>query len=121
MEQLIGCDAHQKFSVFVAVNEKGQAGEALRVAHDQQLYRESSRGCLRIRQSRWKPAGQNYPNTDLLKTLPGVGNILSMVLMLEIGSVDRFPTAEHLASYAGLVPRVHSSGGHTLWARSVET
>jgi hypothetical protein len=31
MEQFIGCDAHKKFSVFVAVNEKGQAGEALRV------------------------------------------------------------------------------------------
>jgi transposase len=50
---------------------------------------------------------------DLLKTLPCVGKILSMVLMLEIGRVDRFPTAAHLASYAGLVPRVHSSGGHT--------
>jgi hypothetical protein len=31
MEEFIGCDAHKKFSVFVAVNEKGQAGEALRV------------------------------------------------------------------------------------------
>ena len=40
MEQFIGCDAHKKFSVFVAVNEKGQAGEALRVMHDRQLYRE---------------------------------------------------------------------------------
>jgi len=40
MEQSIGCDAHEKFSVFVAVNEKGHAGEALRVAHDRQLYRE---------------------------------------------------------------------------------
>jgi transposase len=50
---------------------------------------------------------------DLLKTLPCVGKILSMVLMLEIGRIDRFPTAAHLASYAGLVPRVHSSGGHT--------
>jgi transposase len=50
---------------------------------------------------------------DLLKTLPCVGKILSMVVMLEIGRVDRFPTAAHLASYAGLVPRVHSSGGHT--------
>ena len=39
MEQFIGCDAHKKFSVFVAVNEKGQAGEALRVAHDRQTYR----------------------------------------------------------------------------------
>jgi transposase len=42
---------------------------------------------------------------DLLKTLPCVGKILSMVLMLEIGKVERFPTAAHLASYAGLVPR----------------
>jgi hypothetical protein len=40
MEHFIGCDAHKKFSVFVAVNEKGQAGEALRVVHDRQLYRE---------------------------------------------------------------------------------
>src|ERR1700739_2062298 len=40
MEQFIGCDAHKKFSVFVAVNEKGHAGEALRVPHDRELYRE---------------------------------------------------------------------------------
>jgi hypothetical protein len=40
MEQFIGCDAYKKFSAFVAVNEKGQAGEALRAMHDRQLYRE---------------------------------------------------------------------------------
>src|SRR5712671_2951848 len=40
MEQFIGCDAHKKFSVFVAVNEKGRAGEALRVTHDRVMYRE---------------------------------------------------------------------------------
>src|SRR5258706_14808626 len=50
---------------------------------------------------------------DLLKTLPCVGTILSMVLLLEIGKVERFAAAAHLASYAGLVPRVHSSGGRT--------
>jgi transposase len=50
---------------------------------------------------------------DLLKTLPYVGRILGMVMTLEIGRVERFPSAEHLASYAGLVPRVHASGGHT--------
>ena len=50
---------------------------------------------------------------DLLKTLPYVGRILSMVMRLEIGKVERFATAAHLASYAGLVPRVHASGGHT--------
>ena len=50
---------------------------------------------------------------DLLKTLPYVGRILSMVMTLEIGKVERFASAAHLASYAGLVPRVHASGGHT--------
>ena len=40
MQQFIRCDAHKKFSVFVAVNEKGQAGEAIRVEHDRRLYRE---------------------------------------------------------------------------------
>jgi transposase len=53
------------------------------------------------------------PEADLLKTLPGVGPILSMILVLEIGKIERFPSAAHLASYAGLVPRVHASGGHT--------
>ncbi len=263
MEQFIGCDAHKKFSVFVAVNERGQAGEALRVMHERQLYREflarlppssaiaveasgnyswlvdemersghrpklanpleakrrmgltkktdkldakglaillrngtlpevwippselrDQRELLRLRiflvrlRTRVKnrihgtlarynvqvpgadlfgvaarmQLGGRLPElplhsreaveqelatldfletqiesaekrleaimkvsveADLLKTLPCVGKILSMVLMLEIGRVDRFPTAAHLASYAGLVPRVHSSGGHT--------
>lgn len=33
------------------------------------------------------------------------------MLLLEIGDVKRFPSASHLASYAGTVPRVHASGG----------
>ncbi|HEX9155923.1 MAG TPA: IS110 family transposase [Nitrospira sp.] len=263
MEQFIGCDAHKKFSVFVAVNEKGQAGEAIRVLHDRELYRKflaqlpanstiaveasgsyswlvdemersghrpklcnpleakrrmglthktdklDARGlAILLRNGTlpevWIPPGElrdqrellrlriflvrmrtrvknrihgtlarfniHVPGSDiftgsarlqlgarlpelplhsreaveqklaivdfleiqiksaekrleammkvsaeadLLKTLPCVGKILSMVLMLEIGRVDRFPTAGHLASYAGLVPRVHSSGGRT--------
>jgi transposase len=263
MEQFIGCDAHKKFSVFVAVNEKGQAGEALRVAHDRDVYREflarlpahsaiaveasgsyswlvdemersghhprlcnpleakrrmgltnktdkldarglaillrngtlpevwippaevrDQRELLRLRiflvrlrtrvknrihgtlarhnvqvpgadlfgvaarlelvarlpelpvhsreaveqelatldfleiqiesaEQRLESIMKVSVEADLLKTLPCVGKILSMVLMLEIGRIDRFPTAQHLASYAGLVPRVRSSGGHT--------
>src|SRR5580658_6819451 len=259
MKQFIGCDAHKKFSVFVAVNEKGHAGEAVRVAHDRRLYREfltrlpahseiaveasgsyswlvdemersghdprlcnpheakrrmglthktdkldanglaillrngtlpevwippielrdqrellrlriflvrlrtgvknrihgtlarhnvqvpgadlsasqlvcsSARGCQNCRcteaveqelatldflKTQIESAEQRLAaimkvsaEADLLKTLPCVGKILSMVLMLEIGRADRFPTAA--PSYAGLVPRVHSSGGHT--------
>ena len=49
----------------------------------------------------------------LLKTLPGVGEILGATIHLEIGDVKRFPTAAHLASYAGLVPTIHASGGRS--------
>lgn len=51
-------------------------------------------------------------DAQLLQTLPGVGRILSKVLTLEIGAVERFPSPEHLASYAGMVPRAYNSGGH---------
>lgn len=49
----------------------------------------------------------------LLKSLPGVGEILGCTIFLEIGDVRRFPTPEQLASYAGLVPTVHASGGRS--------
>ena len=48
----------------------------------------------------------------LLDTLPGVGLILSMTIALEIGEVSRFPSAEKLAGYAGLVPSVHGTADH---------
>lgn len=53
------------------------------------------------------------PEMQRLKTLPGVGVILAATIALEIGRIERFPSAEHLASYAGTTPRVHSSGGKT--------
>jgi transposase len=37
---------------------------------------------------------------DLLKTMPVVGRILSMVMTLEIGRVERFPSAEQLLNRA---------------------
>jgi transposase len=41
MEEFIGCNAHKQFSVFISVNERGKAGEAVRVPpHERQLYCE---------------------------------------------------------------------------------
>ena len=34
MKQFIGCDAHKKYSVFVAVNERGEASQEVRVGHE---------------------------------------------------------------------------------------
>lgn len=48
-----------------------------------------------------------------MKSLPGVGDILSIVIEREIGSIDRFDTSGQFTSHAGLVPTVHASGGKT--------
>jgi len=53
------------------------------------------------------------PSIQLLKTLPGVADILAIVIEREIGSIDRFDTSGQFTSYAGLVPTVHASGGKT--------
>ncbi len=57
------------------------------------------------------------PDMQLLLTLPGVGPILAIVIAFEIGEISRFASAEKLASYAGKVPRVKSSGGKTFYGR----
>ena len=46
-----------------------------------------------------------------LDTRPGFGPVFSVTLRAEIGDVTRFPDGPHLASYAGLVPRVERSAG----------
>jgi transposase len=58
------------------------------------------------------------PAMQRLMSLPGVGVILAATIALEIGEIERFPSAEHLAAYAGTTPRVHSSGDHTRYGRT---
>ncbi len=53
------------------------------------------------------------PDMKLLMSLPGVGWVLTAVIVLEVGDITRFGSAERLASYSGTTPRVHSSGGKT--------
>lgn len=57
------------------------------------------------------------PMMQRLMTLPGVGPILGSVIALEMGSVERFASAERFASYCGTVPRVSASGGKTHYGR----
>ena len=45
-------------------------------------------------------------------TIPGIGRLLATTLVAEIGvHVEQFPTAAHLASWAGLCPGNNESGG----------
>jgi transposase len=49
---------------------------------------------------------------DRLDTIPGVGRRTAEILIAEIGlDMTRFPTAAHLASWAGMCPGNHESAG----------
>lgn len=61
---------------------------------------------------------QETAQMGYLRSLPGFGPILTIIVALEIGDVDRFADAARLASYSGVVPRVHSSGGKTYYSQT---
>lgn len=51
----------------------------------------------------------------LLQTIPGVGPIAAATIVAEIGTdMSRFPSAKHLASWAGVCPGNKQSGGKRL-------
>jgi transposase len=52
------------------------------------------------------------PVAITLQQLRGIGPVLALTIRAEIGDIRRFPTGAHVASYAGLVPRVDMSAGH---------
>ena len=51
------------------------------------------------------------PEAQELMTQPGVGPVVALAVVLTLGPVERFGRGKHVASYFGLIPREHSSGG----------
>ena len=58
-----------------------------------------------------KAEAERDPQARLLMTQPGVGPITSLAYVLTMGDVRRFARGKQVASYLGLIPREHSSGG----------
>lgn len=56
-----------------------------------------------------KQQADSNPMAHLLMTIPGVGAITAMFMIAEIEDISRFKSYKHLASYAGLVPRLDAS------------
>ena len=46
---------------------------------------------------------------EILKSVPGIGDITAVTLLAEIGDVKDFSTGDKLASWLGIVPRVYQS------------
>jgi transposase len=95
---LVGCvGAHQRFLV------------AEQVAHIDFLEAAIARVSAEIAE-RVQPDEEAIARLD---TIPGVGRAVAEALVAEIGAdLTRFPSAKHLASWAGLCPGNHESAGN---------
>jgi transposase len=48
---------------------------------------------------------------EIARSAPGVGEVVSEVVLAELGDVDRFDSIKEVTAYAGLVPSKRESGG----------
>jgi transposase len=75
------------------------------IAHYDQLLRELEYFILRTAK------GHNANTLYRLRTVPGIGKILSLVILYEIHDIGRFARPQELASYARLVKCAKESAG----------
>jgi transposase len=54
----------------------------------------------------------DFPQTEAITDIYGIGLYSALLIVAELGEVERFRTAKQVGAYAGLTSRVHQSGGH---------
>lgn len=54
---------------------------------------------------------------QLLRSVPGIGILIAMELLVELADIERFKTADEIASYMGLTPSEYSTGQYVRQGR----
>jgi transposase len=85
--------------------QKSIEGDLARIGHDDELRRDVELSILKAA----KPRNSN--TLYLLRTVPGIGELLSLVLLDEIHDIQRFPRVQDFASYGRLVTCAKESAG----------
>jgi transposase len=78
------------------------------ITYDDELLRDLELAIVNTAQQ------HDAPTLYVLQTVPGIGKILSRVLLYEIHDISRFPSAQDFASYARLVQCSKESAGNRL-------
>ena len=47
---------------------------------------------------------------DLLQTIPGIGHLTAVILLAELGDIQRFDNVREVVAFVGLNPRTYQSG-----------
>ncbi len=106
---IIGCDFHSGFQqIAIFDNQSGEMEEKklLHPAEAREFYR-GLQGEVLVGMESGCPS-QWFRR---LMTHPGVGPQTALGMVLTVGQVNRFASSKQVASYLGLTPREHGSGG----------
>jgi transposase len=84
------------------------------------VIREQTAQIERIEEMIAKSADEAYQNAaSALESIPGIGQRSAQQIIAEVGTnMDRFPSAHHLCSWAGLCPENNESAGKRMSART---
>lgn len=72
---------------------------------------------IKLLEGRIKSLVRQDELTMRLRSIPGIGDLLALLVRYEIDDLERFATPDKLASYAGLVPSLYSSGGRSYYGK----
>ena len=72
------------------------------------------------RHIREKAKYHNHLDYQLLRSIPGVGEILSLIILYETHDIKRFKTVQRYASYCGVVKCERTSGGKKIAAKNTK-
>ena len=67
---------------------------------------------------RIKKIAQNLKTTTMLMSMPGIGELSSLMILAEIGDIRRFSSSKKLVSYAGLCCGIYQTGATQRTARN---
>jgi transposase len=67
--------------------------------------------CVATEDAMVKAEAKQHELVELLKTIPGIGDLSALLFLAEIGDCKRFRNAGQISAYLGLVPSESSSGG----------
>src|SRR3989338_6289887 len=104
-------------STMLWLKDKFEIGDIIhRYANILEYHKEE----LKLIDDKIKNIANENKDAKLLMTIPGIAGLRSMDILAEIGEIGRFPTADKLCSYAGLVPSVHQSGNTLRFGRLIQ-
>jgi len=72
------------------------------------IYRHLLRVAIQVR--KLQRLAKYKQQAKLLRGIPGIGPLTTVQLLIELESIDRFPSFKHFNSFIGLKPTSHSSG-----------